>query len=217
MCDTKKSVSSCANERNRGARSRDRWRGWTWPQCTCTMRLLAHTGSRGAAALARCMCVRVMCMQQRCWQAHAPRSATRLQVHALHLALRCGGHLLPAPHAAHRSPVSWVLAQPQFVLFLCALIAAALPCHRRGRCCSGFHASSKRRAACLSSALQAQSDSLTLLAAVVSAEDCKRLHMESGAVWRDVAYGFAMQVLLSTSTCLARKIQVLHRRWWAPV
>jgi hypothetical protein len=40
-----------------------------------------------------------------------------------------------------------------------------------------------------------QPDSLMLLAAVLTADDCLRLRAEHyGSTWRDAAYGFAMQV-----------------------
>ena len=39
-----------------------------------------------------------------------------------------------------------------------------------------------------------QDKTLTLLAAILNMDDCQRLRSETGSVWRDVAYGFAMQV-----------------------
>mmetsp|Transcript_8839 Transcript_8839/g.23804 ORF Transcript_8839/g.23804 Transcript_8839/m.23804 type:complete len:488 (-) Transcript_8839:1028-2491(-) len=44
---------------------------------------------------------------------------------------------------------------------------------------------------CLS--IKMKTESLMLLAAVLTAEDCMRLRVENGPTWRDVAYGFAMQ------------------------
>jgi len=38
-----------------------------------------------------------------------------------------------------------------------------------------------------------QPESLMLMAAVLTSNDCARLQNEDGTVWRDIAYGFAMQ------------------------